>query len=100
MSWQRVIGPGNWPGGAVLNATTGVAAGPGSIVRTLDGGESWGALLYNSSENGYTTPFGVYFTDVQHGWLVSHGGGLKRTDDGGTTWINVALPLKTGERPT
>lgn len=38
--------------------------------------------------------------DEARGWLVSHGGALMRSDDGGRHWTAVALPLRTGERPT
>ena len=83
-----------------LDAYTGWAAGPASIVGTRDGGETWFPVLYNSSENGYLTAFGVHFLDAWHGWVVSHGGLLKKTEDGGQTWISVPLPLREGERPT
>lgn len=83
-----------------LDARIGWAAGPGSIVATDDGGETWRACLYNTSENGYITPFAIHFLNPSRGWLVSHGGRLMRSDDGGVTWVAIDLPLREGERPT
>jgi photosystem II stability/assembly factor-like uncharacterized protein len=78
----------------------GWAAGSASILRTQDGGETWGALVYSTSENGYLSGNAVHFVDTRRGWLAGHSGGLFRSDDGGATWIPVPLPLRIGERPT
>jgi photosystem II stability/assembly factor-like uncharacterized protein len=101
----RPVRYGRSPGDALfdvqfLDARTGWAAGPGSIVQTNDGGESWRPCLYNASENGYITPFAIHFVDRSRGWLVSHGGRLMRSDDGGVTWTRIVLPLRGGEHPT
>jgi photosystem II stability/assembly factor-like uncharacterized protein len=76
------------------------AAGPGAVVRSLDGGENWELLARSTSENGYLTAFALDFVSASRGWLVSQGGVLMHTDDGGRNWTPVALPLREGERPT
>ena len=83
-----------------LDGRNGWAAGPASVVRTEDGGETWRALVYGTSENGYLSANAIHFVDDSRGWLVSHGGTLMRSDDGGRSWAPMALPLRPGERPT
>jgi photosystem II stability/assembly factor-like uncharacterized protein len=57
-------------------------------------------LTRGTAENGYLSANAIHFLDGARGWLVSHGGALKRTDDGGVSWTSVPLPLGAGERPT
>jgi photosystem II stability/assembly factor-like uncharacterized protein len=76
------------------------AIGPGSLVRTEDGGETWRLLVRSESENGYLSGNAIHFVDERHGWLVGQGGSLMWTEDGGWHWTPAALPLRPGERPT
>ena len=83
-----------------VDARNGWAIGPASLVRTQDGGETWGTLVTNNAENGYLSGSAIHFTDLRNGWMVGHSGALRRTSDGGATWTPVPLPLREGERPT
>jgi len=83
-----------------LDASNAWASGPASVVRTDDGGESWRPLVFGTSENGYLSANAIHFIDLEHGWLVGHGGSLMRSGDGGLAWASVPLPLRAGERPT
>ena len=82
-----------------LDSQNGWAVGPASVIRTKNGGESWGYLLTNNSENGYFTPHAIHMVDGWRGWLTGHTGNLMRTEDGGVTWKQVSLPLRAGEHP-
>jgi photosystem II stability/assembly factor-like uncharacterized protein len=82
-----------------LDERNGWACGPASIVRTQDGGETWGALVTNTAENGYLSASAIHFTDLVHGWLVGQNGCLMRSDDGGVTWTPIQLPLNKDDRP-
>ncbi len=84
----------------LLKGRFGWAVGPASIVTTLDGGQSWGAQLYSTSENGYLSPTAVHFIDDKHGWLTCRAGQLMRSQDGGNTWSPASLPPDSGDRPT
>ena len=82
-----------------LDESNAWAIGPASIVRSVDGGETWGALVYSSSENGYLSGNAIHFIDGSRGWLAGHSGRFMRSDDGGISWTAVPLPLPKGERP-
>lgn len=75
----------------------GWAVGPSTLMRTEDGGETWRRVL---DDDDYFSGNAIQFLDGFHGWLVSHGGLLKSTNDGGRTWTKVPLPLAKDERPT
>jgi len=80
-----------------LDAWNGWAVGPSTLLRTSDGGESWSSVM---ADDDYFSGNAIQFLDDSHGWVVSHGGELKSTSDGGRTWTKVALPLAKDERPT
>lgn len=80
-----------------LDARTGWSAGEG-VLRTDDGGESWNTLQ-SSSGIGDVTVNAIHFVDATRGWLAGHSGVLMRSDDGGSNWRPVPLPLRAGERP-
>lgn len=81
-----------------IDGSRGWAAGA-SILGTRDGGESWGALAYATSENGYLSGTAIHFVDEDHGWLAGQNGLLMRSSNGGSAWTRVALPLGPEERP-
>ena len=65
----------------------------GTILKTTNGGENWGAQISGCSNNLYS----VYFTDNQTGWAVGgYGTILKTTNGGGVTAVdedkNTSLP--------
>jgi hypothetical protein len=66
------------------DATNGWAVGSnGSILRSLDGGESW--TTQPSGTTNYLSS--VYFHDTSTGWVVGNEGLILKTVDGGTHWI-------------
>jgi uncharacterized repeat protein (TIGR01451 family) len=54
----------------------------GTIVRTMDGGETWTAQTAPTLES----LNGVDFVDANNGWAVGAGGTIVHTNDGGTLW--------------
>lgn len=66
-----------------VNDKVGFIAGySGSIFKTDDGGETWGAIYIGVSE----LIRHVSFVDVDNGWAVGHRGSILHTTDGGITW--------------
>jgi len=59
-----------------------VAGYSGSLFRTEDGGESWGAVYLGVNE----LIRHVSFVDANNGWAVGHRGSILHTADGGVTW--------------
>lgn len=84
----------------LLDERDGWALGPATVIGTHDGGETWNDLVRNENDTGYLSGRAVAFTDMWNGWLVSHGGILMRTEDGGLDWVRVPLPLPPGAQPT
>jgi photosystem II stability/assembly factor-like uncharacterized protein len=72
----------------------GWAAGTG-VVRTEDGGEHWTWAVRGDSEHGYLSGEGIYFLDLDQGWM-SGLSSLMRTSDGGETWTPVTIPIEPG----
>ncbi len=63
------------------------ADGPGPIIKTIDGGETWQPLAYPTT----TQVESIWFVDEMHGW-IGRGyttGWIYRTSDGGDTWEEV-----------
>jgi len=100
-SWKKVTGE---VGGGLLFVfdaahawTTGggfneAGVGSAACVATSDGGKSWHVL----HELDDIMLSGIFFADLQHGW-VQCGGGFLATSDGGKTWVREAnLPDNYG----
>jgi photosystem II stability/assembly factor-like uncharacterized protein len=67
----------------------GFAAGDyGMIIKTVNGGSVWNALVSGTTENLYS----LQFTDVNTGYAAGAGGTILKTSNGGITWT----PLSTG----
>ena len=63
---------------------TGWAVGNWSIVRTLDGGNTWEPTTMLDPPVWLTA---VSFADARNGWAVGAQGVILRTTDGGETWV-------------
>ena len=78
----------------IVNKTTGFAGGGETLLRTLNGGESWEKIEIDVNDFGdsYVGILSIWFTDSLHGWMsIDRGGGwggLFRTTDGGSNWTN------------
>ena len=66
-----------------IDGTTGTSVGAsGTILRTTDGGSTWG-----NQNSGTTSQLNeVVFTDANTGTAVGEGGTILRTTDGGNEW--------------
>ncbi len=81
-----------------------MSSGPGALsklFRTTDGCAHWTLLATNTDKDGFWD--GLAFSDRRNGYLVGDPVGgelvLKRTADGGTTWIPIhSQSLRIGER--
>jgi photosystem II stability/assembly factor-like uncharacterized protein len=80
----------------------------GTILHSADGGLSWSLQRQERwSQEGFDSPdwtprfasplLDVLFVDAEHGYAVGAYSLLLRTDDGGTTWRQVALLEKPGD---
>ena len=66
-----------------VNDKVGYIAGySGSLFKTEDGGETWGAIYMGVNE----LIRHMSFVDVDNGWAVGHRGSILHTADGGLTW--------------
>jgi photosystem II stability/assembly factor-like uncharacterized protein len=70
----------------------GWALGQG-VARTVDGGEHWTWVVRSDAENGYLSGEGIFFLDLDHGWM-SGLSSLRKTSDGGATWTPVTIPIE------
>lgn len=60
-------------------------AGEGGILKTTDHGTSWRRYAV---ADGFSSPLhGVYFNDASNGWVVSEGGHIYKSENGGTNWL-------------
>ncbi|SPE26649.1 exported hypothetical protein [Candidatus Sulfopaludibacter sp. SbA6] len=84
---------------AIIDADTGWAVGEpywnqtgkqyeGTIVKTVDGGQTWAAQAAGVAE----TFNGVYFVSANQGWVVGANGTILHTTDGGAHWVSQAAP--------
>jgi photosystem II stability/assembly factor-like uncharacterized protein len=70
-----------------LSATDGWSICGDSVLRTSDGGQTWGAtLLPRALGGGYDN---IHMFDAQNGIAISRNGPVIRTTDGGRTWTAV-----------
>ncbi len=68
----------------MVDANTGYASGGGStILKTTDGGDSW---VRNNIAPYSTLLTGMWFTDVNTGY-INNAGGIYKTTDGGQNWV-------------
>ena len=70
----------------VNNTTAWVGGSGGHTYYTTDAGASW----TESTNNTTSTIYNVNFVNANTGWLFATGatGGIEKTTDGGTTWVN------------
>jgi photosystem II stability/assembly factor-like uncharacterized protein len=70
----------------------------GTILRTDDGGTTWQPQECkditpdeNEANWGKQKPalYGIYFVDMQQGWIVGMDGVILKTDDGGQSWRKI-----------
>jgi len=59
-----------------------IAGYSGSVFKTEDGGETWGAIYIGVNE----LIRHMSFVDTNNGWAVGHRGSILHTADGGLTW--------------
>ena len=75
------------------NTKIGWAVGFGSIVNTIDGGETWTEKKgIDLSGNQYLTS--VFFTDTKTGYIFNGSGSFNKTIDGGITWTKQSVGLR------
>src|SRR5258707_4835165 len=86
--WQNPLPQGNnLRGAAFVDANTGTVVGEyGTIVRTMDGGNSWTLQASGTTQ----TLWAVSFTDANNGTAVGEGGTRVRTTCGGSPWTDQA----------
>ncbi len=87
---------------AMLDEQNGWGISDTAVLRTTSGGASWYNLTPpNAGKLGYLVA--SYFVDAQHAWVLVPDpndmlkGTLFRTEDGGLTWSNVAVPFGGGD---
>lgn len=88
---------GDVKGSYFYNDTLGFVIGRYSLLsKTADGGQSWQNISFNTNEEILYDV--IKFANPQTGYISGYGGlnpeepVLKRSDDGGLTWINVNVP--------
>jgi len=57
-----------------------------TIWRTIDGGATWSVMLSGPVRNTPEWLRGVFFTDLNTGWIVGDNNVILKTTDGGVTW--------------
>ncbi len=62
--------------------TGGLSSNQGTILKTINGGDTWSKLAPNSG----SAIYGLYFTSPNTGYYSNFNGEIKKTIDGGTTW--------------
>jgi photosystem II stability/assembly factor-like uncharacterized protein len=72
----------------------GWAVGQG-VIRTVDGGDHWTWAVRGDAEHGYLSGEGIFFLDLDRGWMSGFSS-LMRTSDGGETWTRVSIPIEPG----
>ena len=75
-----------------LDSRTGYAAGDDfTLLRTIDGGNTWGSVLTTPATNFKT----LLFSDILNGWAA--GDFVYRTTDGGRTWTRGIPQIGFGD---
>lgn len=80
-----------------VDAQTGWAVGHwGTILKTVDGGETWSLQRRDSTAD--QPLFSVAFSNASEGVAVGLWSMMLRTQDGGATWVRVELPTAPGAK--
>ncbi|MCD6181937.1 MAG: T9SS type A sorting domain-containing protein [Candidatus Cloacimonetes bacterium] len=56
---------------------------PFTVLRTNNGGINWTVQFTDNTPGAYNA---IYFSDLDHGWIVGNAGKVLQTTDGGTNW--------------
>lgn len=72
---------------AAVDASTFIAVGYGTILRSIDGGYNW---IHIDQEGDFY--HGVDFWDEDHGIIVGQAGSILLSNDGGLTWNTIKKP--------
>lgn len=59
---------------------------PYRIIHTTNGGTDWTEQFSDNMTGGYNA---MYFSDLEHGWIVGDSGKVVKTTNGGTNWNYV-----------
>ncbi len=70
-----------------FNASVGVLAGYGAILRTTDGGETWN--FTNAQQDFFVS---MSFVNDEVGYAVGYTGSILKTTDGGNSWERLRNP--------
>jgi len=65
---------------------------PGYIIRTTDGGYTWEMQFGAQPIDGWYF-HNIDFVDNLYGWAIAAADQMKRTTNGGTTWIDITKPF-------
>jgi len=80
-TWHAAACPADLPG---LVPAGDWVAGDGGILHTTNGGQAWSLRPWPGLH-----PASLQFVDAAHGWLLTRGGTLWKTTDGGHAWVEV-----------
>jgi photosystem II stability/assembly factor-like uncharacterized protein len=89
-TWSIINAPANASLRAVwfLNSTIGFITGgsinSGIVFKTTNGGLTWTSLSISA-----IATYGVFFTDVNNGYVSDGAGTILKTTNGGTSWTNL-----------
>jgi photosystem II stability/assembly factor-like uncharacterized protein len=84
-NWYTVHIPEYCTNIAFVNSLTGYVSGHHYIFKTTDGGVNW----TNQNPNFTQVLGGIYFTDVNTGYVVGNNGNIRKTTDGGNSWFSL-----------
>lgn len=81
-------------GGSIAGSAGVVMGSFGTIIKTIDGGNSWseikiGTKEYNQNESDIYEFYSVSFVDNKTGFVVGAKGRILKTIDGGVTWATI-----------
>jgi photosystem II stability/assembly factor-like uncharacterized protein len=93
--WQHPIPTGNTLNDIhMFDENTAVAVGDvGTIIKSTDGGTTWGCIFSGTTNNLHSS----HFVDSNTGWAVGDSGTILKTTDGGIIWsaqnVSTSAPL-------